>query len=385
MASGGGGSSEPCYESELALERFEKLRLLGSGAFGAAHEVRDKVTGQTLALKVSAITDPKVRAAALSEAAILMKLEHVNVVEIISQWEEKAFCCILLELCDGSVTDLIKDARARGFLISEAFILHIFCQLCTGLSYVHSRGFLHRDIKNANILWKRGQNDFLVVKLADFGISRHLRDGSVAHTFIGSPFSLSPEILNGSPYDNKTDIWSLGCVLFELCALTNPFGGKNASLGSIVSSIFKGSYPPLDPLYSSDLNTLLSSLLTLNPQDRPDIASVLRLPIIQQGLAALELHQPLPFLSSTPFVAELPAASSSETFSGAGWGTFSGESTSSLAIPSASTLSPSGEKQVDTSIYDTLPVHPPVPPASQSPYLSMAAMLRQTAQQHAKK
>jgi serine/threonine protein kinase len=381
MASGGGGSSEASYGSELSLERFEKLRLLGSGAFGAAHEVCDKVTGQTLALKVSAITDPKVRAAALSEAAILRKLEHVNVVEIISQWEEKAFCCILLELCDGSVSDLIQDARARGFLISEAFILHIFCQLCTGLSYVHSCGFLHRDIKNANILWKRGENDCLVVKLADFGISRHLRDGSVAHTFIGSPFSLSPEILNGSPYDNKTDIWSLGCVLFELCALSNPFGGKNASLGSIVSSIFKGSYPSLDPLYSSELNALLSSLLTLNPQDRPDIASVLRLPIIQHGLATLELHQPLQFLSSSPFVAEHPAASSGETLSGAGWGSFSGESTTS----SASAQTHGGEKLVDTSIYDTLPAHPPLLPASQSPYLSMAAMLRQTAQQHAKK
>jgi serine/threonine protein kinase len=362
----------------FTVARFDKLRTLGTGAFGSAFHVRDRSTQKEYALKVSAVADAKIRAAALSEAAILTKLHDPNVVEIFAQWEEGATFCILLELCGGSVSDLIRGGREAGKLLSEAFILRVFSQLCAGLAYVHCQGVLHRDIKSANILWQRGEDGQLIIKLADFGISRHLGDGSVAHTFIGSPFSLSPEILNGSPYNQKSDIWSLGCVLFELCALNNPFGGKNPSLGSIVSSIFTGTHPPLHSTFSAELQSLLSSLFTLDPAQRPDIQAVLVFPIIQTSLAALQVYGPPinPYSESpwTPLegVSEASSASADE----AGWGTLPASGgTSQPPLTSAS----GGALPSNPAIYDTLPA------AQANPFLSMAAMLRATQQKYAKK
>lgn len=372
------------------MDSYIRLRSLGKGAFGETFHVRDKVTGLDYALKVCSISDPKIRAAAISEAEILKGISHQNVVKIFSFWEEAGQCCILLELCDGSFADLIENAKAKGFLFSEDYVIEIMQQLAEGLVSVHGSGVLHRDIKSPNILWTRGEDGAITVKIADFGISRHLRDGSAAHTFIGSPFSLSPEILDGQPYDQKSDVWSLGCVLYELCALSNPFGGLNPSLGSIVSSITACSYTPLHPSFSAPLQSLLASLFTLDPEKRPGSSAALAAFMNLGGSGKTVGHQTL---SNVPWY-PAPTTKVEATVEEAGWGTFSSETaftsaaSSSAAASSFSTLSMGGgvepKHAANPSLYSTLP--PPSSTAPQAPKqkLSLSAALLQTQKKFAK-
>ena len=108
-----------------------------------------------------------------------------------------------------------------------------------------------------------------VIKIGDFGVST--QTSSCASTVVGTPFYLSPEIINGAQYDSKTDIWSLGVLLYELCVLDYPFKVPNNSLAALALKILKGKFSPIPKQYSSDLSKLISTMLSVNPKSRPTI------------------------------------------------------------------------------------------------------------------
>ncbi|XP_045331056.1 serine/threonine-protein kinase Nek5 isoform X3 [Leopardus geoffroyi] len=185
-----------------------------------------------------------------------------------------------MEYCDGG--DLMKRIhRQRGVLFSEDQILSWFVQISLGLKYIHDRKILHRDIKAQNIfLSKNG----MVAKLGDFGIARVLNNSmELARTCIGTPYYLSPEICQNKPYNNKTDIWSLGCVLYELCTLKHPFEGNN--LHQLVLKICQAHFAPISPRFSHDLQALVSQLFEVSPRDRPSINSILKRPFLENLIA----------------------------------------------------------------------------------------------------
>ncbi|XP_064908772.1 serine/threonine-protein kinase Nek5 isoform X3 [Columba livia] len=157
-------------------------------------------------------------------------------------------------------------------------ILSWFVQISLGLKHIHDKKILHRDVKAQNIFLSNNEK---VAKLGDFGIARQLNSTmEFAHTCVGTPYYLSPEICENRPYNNKTDIWSLGCVLYELCALKHPFEGN--SLHQLVLKICRGHFHPVSPNYSYDLRILISQLFKISPRDRPSINSVLRKPFLQK-------------------------------------------------------------------------------------------------------
>ena len=127
----------------------------------------------------------------------------------------------------GDLCQKIKNQREKGKYFSENQILDYFTQICLAIKHIHDRKILHRDIKSQNIFLMKDNK----IKLGDFGIAKCLNNTfEKAKTLIGTPYYLSPEIINDKPYDYKSDIWSLGILLYEICALKILFEGFNMLL-----------------------------------------------------------------------------------------------------------------------------------------------------------
>jgi NIMA (never in mitosis gene a)-related kinase len=138
------------------------------------------------------------------------------------------------------------------------------------LKYVHDRKILHRDLKTQNIfLTSKGE-----IKIGDFGIARVLQSTyDYAQTAIGTPYYLSPEICQEKPYNQKSDIWSLGCILYEIVTLKHAFDAT--SMKALVFKILRGTYPEIPKIYSPELRDLIGEMLTKEPSKRPSIKKIL--------------------------------------------------------------------------------------------------------------
>ncbi|KAM6934584.1 serine/threonine-protein kinase Nek5 [Xenentodon cancila] len=265
------------------MNDYEVIQQIGEGSFGRAFLVRDKRGGgdkqcvkQITLRKMSA----KEREASKKEVTLLSKMKHPNIVAFITSFQERGSLFIVMEYCDGG--DLMKKINMqRGVPFAEEQIVDWFIQICLGLKHIHDRKVLHRDIKAQNIFLTNGG---MKVKLGDFGIARMLNNTmELVRTCVGTPYYLSPEICESRPYNNKTDIWSLGCVLYELCTLRHPFEGN--SLRQLVSKICRGRYTPVPSRYSHDLCLLVSQLFKVNPRDRPSVSSVLLRPFLGKHIS----------------------------------------------------------------------------------------------------
>ncbi|XP_072433229.1 serine/threonine-protein kinase Nek5-like isoform X2 [Chiloscyllium punctatum] len=263
------------------MDKYEVIKLLGQGAFGKAFLVKAKDNNTRVVVKEikTAKMHQKEREAALKEVTLMDKMKHPNIVKFLDSFEESQSLFIVMEYCDGG--DLMHRINMQhGVYFTEEQVLDWFVQICLGLKHIHDRKILHRDIKTQNIfLCNKG----VTVKLGDFGIARMLNNTmELAHTCIGTPYYLSPEICANQPYNNKTDIWSLGCVLYELATLNHPFEGNN--LHQLVVRICRGRYAPVNSRYTYDLRMLLAQLFKVNPRDRPSINSILRKKFLEKRI-----------------------------------------------------------------------------------------------------
>ncbi|XP_040598185.1 serine/threonine-protein kinase Nek1 isoform X3 [Mesocricetus auratus] len=253
------------------MEKYVRLQKIGEGSFGKAVLVKSTEDSRHYVIKEINISrmSGKERQESRREVAVLANMKHPNIVQYKESFEENGSLYIVMDYCEGG--DLFKRINAqKGTLFQEDQILDWFVQICLALKHVHDRKILHRDIKSQNIfLTKEG-----TVQLGDFGIARVLNSTvELARTCIGTPYYLSPEICENKPYNNKSDIWALGCVLYELCTLKHAFEAGN--MKNLVLKIISGSFPPVSLHYSYDLRSLLSQLFKRNPRDRPSVNSIL--------------------------------------------------------------------------------------------------------------
>ncbi|XP_006161514.2 serine/threonine-protein kinase Nek1 [Tupaia chinensis] len=253
------------------MEKYIRLQKIGEGSFGKAILVKSTEDGRQYVIKEINISSmsSKEREESRREVAVLANMKHPNIVQYRESFEEDGSLYIVMDYCEGG--DLFKRINAqKGILFQEDQILDWFVQICLALKHVHDRKILHRDIKSQNIfLTKDG-----TVQLGDFGIARVLNSTvELARTCIGTPYYLSPEICENKPYNNKSDIWALGCVLYEMCTLKHAF--EAGSMKNLVLKIISGSFPPVSLHYSYDLRSLLSQLFKRNPRDRPSVNSIL--------------------------------------------------------------------------------------------------------------
>ncbi|XP_076582578.1 serine/threonine-protein kinase Nek1 isoform X2 [Chaetodon auriga] len=253
------------------MDKYEKVKKIGEGSFGKAVLVKSKEDGRQYVIKEIGISgmSSKERQESRKEVAVLANMSHPNIVQYKESFEEGGCLYIVMDYCEGG--DLFKKINSqKGVLFSEEQIMDWFVQICLALKHVHDRKILHRDIKSQNIfLTKDG-----TVQLGDFGIARVLNSTvELARTCIGTPYYLSPEICENKPYNNKSDIWALGCVLYEMCTLKHAFEAGN--MKNLVLKIIRGSYPPVSVHYSQELRSLLAQLFKRNPRERPSVSSIL--------------------------------------------------------------------------------------------------------------
>ncbi|KAK9968956.1 hypothetical protein ABG768_027173 [Culter alburnus] len=262
------------------MDHYEVIRRVGQGAFGSALLVKHRHGDDPLLYVIKEINLRRLSArdkdASRKEVTLLSKMRHPNIVTFYKSFYDRNNLYILMEYCDaGDLMNRIKMQRGKPF--TEQQIVDWFVQICLGLKHIHDRKVLHRDIKSQNIFLTQGG---LKVKLGDFGIARMLNNTmELARTCVGTPYYLSPEICENRPYNNKTDIWSLGCVLYELCTLRHPFESSN--LKQLVLKICRGRYSPVSQRYSTELRLLLNQLFKVSPRDRPSANSLLKRPLLQ--------------------------------------------------------------------------------------------------------
>ena len=273
-------------------DNYEIISNLGQGSFGSVYKVRRKSNNNladnlVCVMKVIPMfqLDPDSQEDSLNEVKILSSLDNFYIVKYFDSFVEESKLYIIMEYCEkGDVSKLIKG---RSSLFKEIKIWEIFLQICLGLEYLHSKKILHRDIKTLNIFLYNEK----FIRIGDLGVARVLSSTTTfAHTVIGTPYYLSPELCEEKPYNVKSDVWALGCVLHELCSLKKPFDASNA--GALILKILRSSYPPINSQFSAELKEIVKQCLLKDQRKRPDIPSILKRPGIKEKIISFNLPIP---------------------------------------------------------------------------------------------
>ncbi|XP_053785411.1 serine/threonine-protein kinase Nek11 isoform X4 [Desmodus rotundus] len=282
-----GSMAIPRYPQTLIAGRYVLRQKLGSGSFGTVYLVSDKTAKQGEELKVLkeisvGELNPNETMQASLEAQLLSKLNHPAIVKFHASFVEQDNFCIITEYCEGRDLDCkIQEYKEAGKTFSEGQIIEWFIQLLLGVDYMHERRILHRDLKSKNIFLKNN-----LLKIGDFGVSRLLMGScDLATTLTGTPHYMSPEALKHQGYDTKSDIWSLACILYEMCCMNHAFTGS--SFLSIVLKIVEGHTPSLPKRCPRELNAIMERMLNKNPSLRPSAIDILKTPYIEEQLQHL--------------------------------------------------------------------------------------------------
>lgn len=263
------------------MENFQRLKVIGKGSYGEVWLSKHLKDKKQYVLKKMDLqkASKRERKAAEQEAKLLSKLKHPNIVAYKDSFETDGFLWIGMGFCEGG--DVYNHLKVRkGELLEERQIVEWFVQISMALQYLHERNILHRDLKTQNIFLTRSK----IIKLGDLGIARVLDSSSdMATTMIGTPYYMSPELFSNKPYNHKSDVWALGCCVYEMATLKHAFNAKD--MNALVYKILRGKMPPMPLQYSSELTNLIRAMLDQNPGRRPSVNKILRDPFIKRNIA----------------------------------------------------------------------------------------------------
>jgi len=266
-----------CEEGGATQHGFTAGKLIGKGAFAEVFRATAP-NGNVVALKriqVFEMMDQTARDECLKEVKLLQQLDHPNIIKCLATFIQNNELNIVMEYADaGDLARLISSLKSKKQRLPEQYIWKYFCQITKALAYMHDQRVMHRDVKPANVLIVSGG----VIKLADLGLGRVFGTFSqgVANSRVGTPYYMAPERLpEDGAYSYSSDVWSTGCLLYEMSALRTPFYTDSGDLYSLGQKILSGAYPALPPAYYSPmLIELVGQCLLVDSGSRPAMAVV---------------------------------------------------------------------------------------------------------------
>ena len=295
------------------IKGYRVIKPIGQGKFSIVYKAQRIADNQQVALKMIKIfdmMDPQQREKCLKEVRLLESLDHPHIIRYLDSCIEENELLIAIEWAErGDLKRVIKRAQTEESYIEESRIWEYMHQLASALSHMHEKRIMHRDLKPANIFVA---SDGRLI-LGDLGLGRYLSSQTMeAYSRVGTPLYMSPEVLKGKGYDWKSDVWSLGCVIYELASLRSPFKKEDSkmSLYDLFHTINKGEFPPLPDKYSEELKQIVTHMIQVDPTNRLSVSQVEELceihlktavkkPRIDPFLVMDDIHEKLHLLDYT--------------------------------------------------------------------------------------
>ncbi|XP_058102376.1 serine/threonine-protein kinase Nek5-like isoform X1 [Magnolia sinica] len=270
------------------MDKYEVVEEIGESRLMLVRHETDKKKYVLKRIRLGGRTE-KCKLSAYREMALIARIQNPFLVEYKEVWIGKGcYLCIVMDYCEGGdMADIIK--KAKGSLFPESKLCKWFVQLLLAVDCLHSNHVLHGNLKCSNIVLTKD----LEVRLGDYGFAKLLNDADSSSNVLGTPNSMCPELLADIPYSFKSDIWSLGCCMFEITAHQPAF--RSSDMPGLISKIRRSSISALPSVYSPSMKSLIKSMLRKNPDQRPTAAELLKHPHLQKYIA--ECISPPSFIS----------------------------------------------------------------------------------------
>ncbi|CAL6106256.1 Kinase [Hexamita inflata] len=263
-------------------KNYTVVKTLGAGSQGQVVLISHNTTKRLCCLKFTKLVDTRATKCAMAEMDLIRKLDHPNIVKCVAAFPYKEYALIQMEYASGG--DLHSFKKGKQF--PEADVLNILGQLALGIQYLYRNHVLHRDIKPKNILLVQ-YKDCMIFKLADFGLSKELAfTDDKAKTMLGTPYYMSPECFQGIPYTIKSDIYSLGVILYELLQSEYPFSGNSIDEQRILC--VTGKYHLITANYSEQLKQLCYAMISKQSSDRPSIEQIVQSDVLKDTIQQIK-------------------------------------------------------------------------------------------------
>ena len=267
------------------IGNYKIIEKIGKGSFGIVYKakrINEPLIYVIKQISLNGLTDFQINQVK-TEAKILSLIKSNYVVKYYDSFFENGDLNIVMEYCDNG--DLCNYLNKQKLPLKEDLIWQMFIKITLGLTAIHKMKILHRDLKTLNIFLKKDME----IKIGDLGVAKELNQASFASTIIGTPYYLSPEMCEDKPYNQKSDVWALGCILYELCTYRHPFNASNH--GALILKILNADPDPILAIYSSKLQKLVNQILEKNCEKRPNCWDILNTPIVVEKAKKFGLYQ----------------------------------------------------------------------------------------------
>ena len=269
------------------IRNYQIIEKIGKGTFGIVYKVKkfnEPLIYVIKQISLEGLTDFQINQV-YSEVKILSLIKSKYVVKYYESFLEENNLNIVMEYCDnGDLCNYLKEQQMKNKPLKEDLIWKIFIKITLGLTTIHKMKILHRDLKTLNIFLKKNME----IKIGDLGVAKELNQASFANTIIGTPFYLSPEMCEDKPYNQKSDIWALGVILYELCTFRHPFNASNHA--ALILKIMTANPDPILACYSSNLQKIVNWLLEKQIEKRPYCWDILNMKIVGEKAKMLGLY-----------------------------------------------------------------------------------------------